>query len=39
MTTALDITETEATALADLSVRAPSTLRASVLVEVGLMDR
>jgi len=39
MTTALDITDTEATALADLAVRAPSTLRSSVLVEVGLMDR
>ena len=39
MTTQLDITETEATALADLAVRAPSTLHASVLVEVGLMDR
>jgi hypothetical protein len=37
MTTALDITDTEATALADLAVRAPSTLRSSVLVEVGLM--
>ena len=39
MTTALDITDTESTALADLAVRAPSTLRSSVLVEVGLMDR
>ncbi len=39
MTTALDITDTEATALADLAVRAPSTLRSSVLVEVGLVDR
>jgi O-6-methylguanine DNA methyltransferase len=39
MTTDLDITATEATALADLAVRAPSTLRTSVLVDVGLMDR
>ncbi|HXS72123.1 MAG TPA: methylated-DNA--[protein]-cysteine S-methyltransferase [Patescibacteria group bacterium] len=39
MTTQLEITDTEATALADLAARAPSTLRSSVLVEVGLMDR
>src|SRR6476619_4209336 len=39
MTTALDITDTESTALADLAVRAPSTLRSSVLVDLGLMDR
>ena len=39
MTTELAITDTEATALADLAVQAPSTLRSSVLVEVGLMDR
>ena len=39
MTTQLEITDTEATALADLAVRAPSTLRSSVLVEVGLLDR
>ena len=39
MTTELDITATEATALADLAVGAPSTLRTSVLVDVGLMDR
>jgi O-6-methylguanine DNA methyltransferase len=39
MTTQLDITEREATALADLSVAAPPSLRASVLVEVGLLDQ
>ena len=38
-TTGIDTTEAEATALADLAVRAPATLRSSVLVEVGLMDR
>ena len=39
MTTQLDITAPEAAALADLAIRAPSTMRTSVLVEVGLMDR
>ena len=37
--TDLDITTHEASALADLAVPARSTLRSSVLVEVGLMDR
>jgi O-6-methylguanine DNA methyltransferase len=39
MTTSLDATATETTALADLGATAPSTLRPSVLAEVGLIDR
>jgi len=39
MTTPLEITDREATALADLTVTAPPSLRTSVLVEVGLADR
>ena len=39
MTTQLDATDIESAALADLVLPAPSTLRASVLVEVGLADR
>ena len=39
MTTQLDATDIESAALADLALPAPSTLRASVLVEVGLADR
>ena len=39
MTSQLDVTDREATALADLAVPAPPTLRASVLVEVGLVDQ
>src|SRR5919108_3892358 len=35
----LEATDREAAALAGLSVPAPSTLRASVLVEIGLVDR
>ena len=38
MTTALDITDREAAALADLAVAAPTTLRPAVLVETGLAD-
>ena len=39
MTTHFDATASESAALADLTLAAPSTLRASVLVEVGLVDR
>jgi O-6-methylguanine DNA methyltransferase len=39
MTSQLDATDRESAALADLALPAPSTLRASVLVEVGLADR
>jgi O-6-methylguanine DNA methyltransferase len=39
MTTPREVTENEATFLADLAVRAPSSLRSSVLAEVGLLDR
>ena len=39
MTTPLEATDVETTALADLAVTAPLTLRVSVLVEVGLADR
>ena len=39
MTTPLEITDREATDLADLTVTAPPSLRTSVLVEVGLADR
>jgi O-6-methylguanine DNA methyltransferase len=39
MTSQLDATDIESAALADLVLPAPSTLRASVLVEVGLADR
>ena len=39
MTTHLDLTETESAGLAGLSVQAPPSLRAAVLVEVGLVDR
>jgi O-6-methylguanine DNA methyltransferase len=39
MTSPLEISDREATALADLTVTAPPSLRTSVLVEVGLVDR
>jgi O-6-methylguanine DNA methyltransferase len=39
MTSQLEISDREATALADLTVTAPPSLRTSVLVEVGLVDR
>ncbi len=39
MTQPLDATATETVALADLATTAPRTLRESVLVEVGLVDR
>jgi O-6-methylguanine DNA methyltransferase len=39
MTAQPDITDREAAVLADLAVPAPATLRASVLVEIGLVDR
>ena len=39
MTTQLEATDREATALAKLALAAPSTLRTDVLVEVGLVDR
>ena len=39
MTTLLDATDREATALADLALSAPPTLRPAVLVELGLADR
>jgi O-6-methylguanine DNA methyltransferase len=39
MTMPLEVTDAEATALADLSTGAPPGMRTDVLVEVGLMDR
>ncbi len=39
MSTQMDATAAESAALADLALAAPSALRASVLVEVGLADR
>ncbi len=39
MTSQLEISDREVTALADLTVTAPPSLRTSVLVEVGLVDR
>ena len=39
MTMPLEATQAETTELADLATTAPSTLRLSVLVEIGLVDR